>query len=135
MKPTKQDALIKKLEREYNQFRNHVLGLSKEQIFDRACEITAKEDIKGYIESEELSPNKINQLLSYTNPLDALYMLWLKQDTTKSDEMDNLLWYMCDYLPKKTNEDSVTIFPGNSQTVENTAYAYDDEELEDDFEM
>ncbi len=90
-----------KIQKEYKEFKTKILGLSKEEIYERSLEIVFKTHLSNYLQNEEIVDditvenfNKIDNLT-----LDALYSLYLN--------LDNLYYFddMCDDLLEEFNSD------------------------------
>ena len=79
---------FKKIEKEYEDFRNEVLSLSKEEIYNKSFEINFYVNVYEYLEFQEYDlPNKMT--------LSDLFEFYKKReylDCNNYEDMDILLW-------------------------------------------
>lgn len=91
--------VIEKMKAEFNQYQTETMKLSKEDIFDKAYEISTKLDIVGFFESNrQLTTKQIEILFSVQNTLDFLYDCWLILDVSKADDIIECLWIACSLI-------------------------------------
>ncbi len=104
MKPLKkidsENALNYFLEREFDNFEEDIIQKSKEEIFNRAYEITVKEEIKDVIKNMNLHRAEKEMLILQDNILDSIYQDWLKDDTPLGSSMENSIERSIDILTK-----------------------------------
>jgi len=74
------EKLIEKLDKEYENFLVELRENSFETLIERAYEIMSKQEIKDYIEFNDLEDYKIKALLKHENILEDLYDEWLGTD-------------------------------------------------------
>lgn len=100
MKIDSENALNYFLEREFDNFEEDIIQKSKEEIFDRAYEITVKEEIKDVIKNMNLHRAEKEMLILQDNILDSIYQDWLKDDTPLGSSMENSIERSIDILTK-----------------------------------
>lgn len=95
-----ENALNYFLEREFDDFKEDIIQKSKKEIFDRAYEITVKEEIKYVIKNMNLHRAEKEMLILQNNILDSIYQDWLKDDTPLGLSMENSIERSIDILTK-----------------------------------
>lgn len=76
--------LIQKINKEYEVFKNYILGQPKEEIFNRSAEIDFKTNIKEYLTNDdtEIGDTALENLsLIEGSILDDLYGVYIESDT------------------------------------------------------
>lgn len=81
------NELIKKIENELSEYKNHLMSLSKEEIMLASYETGIKECIAGYISSEvdDLTQIQLYKLATQDNALEALYKSYMDSDLSLND--------------------------------------------------
>ena len=69
-----------KIINEYQDYKNDLVNLNSEEIFNKSYESVIKKDLMYAIESCDLTSSECKRLLSLSNPLDDLYHEWLNND-------------------------------------------------------
>ena len=79
--------LIKRIENELSEYKNHLMSLSKEEIMLASYETGIKECIAGYITSEvdNLTQIQLYKLATQDNALEALYKSYMDSDLSLND--------------------------------------------------
>ncbi len=71
------EKLNKKLDEEYNKLCNEIKSKSKEEIIDRAYELTVKEELKEEIKNMDLYDKEITIMTDQQDLLNEFYNDWL----------------------------------------------------------
>lgn len=74
--------LVEKVERELDEYKNHLMSLSKEEIMLASYQMSIKECIAGYIVSEidTMSDELIFSLTTPKNTLESLFARYMSSD-------------------------------------------------------
>ena len=89
-KPSKSlnNTLNNFLEVEFEDFKESIMKQSKEEIFDKAYEITVKKEIKDMLGNMNLHRAEKEMLILNDNILDNIYKDWLMVDTPLGASME-----------------------------------------------
>lgn len=79
------EGLWERLRCDNESFREELLQKSPKEIYDKAYEITIKNDLLMLFEESDMSARKIDTLMSFSHPLDAMYQEWLDIDASHMD--------------------------------------------------
>lgn len=95
------NELKQKINEEYEEFKSHILNLTKEEIFERNYEIDFKTNMKEYLlnDDNEISDTVLENLsLIDGSILDELYGVYVESDTyyTFDDICEEILGYFED---------------------------------------
>lgn len=82
------EKLLRKMDREYQEFREKLEKLPANLALEHAFEDLAKRDILFAIEEDGLDDKQAKALLKLPKPLETCYQHWLKEET---DYMEVLL--------------------------------------------
>lgn len=74
------DKLIKKLEKEYENFISKIKDTGVDTAINNSYEIVIKQAIIDYISCEEIDNNELQALLKKDNLLNELYNEWMRTD-------------------------------------------------------
>lgn len=93
--------LIEKINIEYDEFKTNTLNLTKEEIFEKSCEIDFKTNLKEYLTNDdtEIGDTALENLsLIDGSILDELYGVYIESDTyyTYDDICEEILGYFED---------------------------------------
>jgi len=72
--------LQQKLDKEYEDFIEELKNERVDVIVERAYELVVKQSIMDYIQTQEMTANKINALLKEEKLLNSLYNKWMESD-------------------------------------------------------
>lgn len=81
------DLLYAKAEKEFSEYKNKLMQLPQEEVFNHSYETAIKQDLLCIFESEEFTQNEAKALYKLKNPVDACYQEWLNNDLSN---MENL---------------------------------------------
>lgn len=87
------EYLREKLNGEYRAFKERILSLSKEEIFDRSYEIDTMKNLHDILSDkiEDMDDTKVKELLGLEGILYLLYDRWMKQDDSIGEEIEMLV--------------------------------------------
>ena len=107
-------AVYDKMSNEFESFTEKLKKMTPMQVFDKAYEITMKQDILSLFDYEiTLSKNDLKILLGLSYPLDAVFQEWLDNDYSHMDMLrdtiDNLLTYHKGESEYSVNTEAVDI--------------------------
>lgn len=85
------EELIKKLDEEYKKFLEELREEPFETIIEKSYEIMSKQEIKDYIEYQNLDERKIKALLKQDEILEDFYDEWLGADGNFYSAMEYIL--------------------------------------------
>ncbi len=95
------------LEAEFKEFKNGLMKKSKEEIFDSAYEITAKQEIKDELKYMKLHRAEIEMLILQDDILNEFYHDWLDDDTPLGESMqpciEESIAVLTKYIGKRFN--------------------------------
>lgn len=77
--------------REMEALREELKGLTPEKILDRAYEFTMKNEFFLAVDNGDFSFRKVDALLTFEHPLDAIYDNWLHQDLSFDSVLEDSL--------------------------------------------
>lgn len=106
------NKLIEKLEREINEFKDALRGLSADEIMDNSYKLTCITEIKDYlIYDKDYSRFELKTLLKNTNILEECYDDWLSCDGNLRETLefsvdDTIDIIREDEVKKQRNKDS-----------------------------
>lgn len=71
-----------RIQKDYDEFKNKIIGLSKEEIFEKAFEIDFKTYLSSYLQTDDILENSVIENISTIEGsiLDELYTLYLNID-------------------------------------------------------
>ncbi len=81
------ELLYEKAQKEFDAYKNELMQLPQEEVFNHSYETAIKQDLLCTFENEELTQNEAKALYKLKNPLDACYQEWLNNDLSN---MENL---------------------------------------------
>lgn len=82
------DELVKKLEKEQQEYLKKIKEKGVDYVVERAYEITSRQCIIDYIECNAVELKNIKVLLSTENLLEDLYNEWLKTDGNFYEQLE-----------------------------------------------
>ena len=98
-------VLYAKANKEFDDLELELLGESKEEIIDRASEITDKTYILSFFESGMLlNAEQIMELLKLDNTLDACYEAWRAAKEYCPYKIKDVITEFADFLVEKSDE-------------------------------
>lgn len=80
-----------RVSREMAALREELSGLTPEKILDRAYEFTMKNEFFLAVDNGDFSFRKVDALLTFEHPLDAIYDNWLHQDLSFDSVLEDSL--------------------------------------------
>jgi hypothetical protein len=99
------EKLWERLQGENESFREEMLQKSPNEVYEKAYEITIKNDLLMLFEEINISARKIDTLMSFDYPLYAMYREWLDTDASHMDMLrdtvDNLIHEQDKYLQRQ----------------------------------
>lgn len=81
------DLLYEKAQKEFDDYKNELMQMPQEEVFNHSYETAVKQDLLCTFENEELTQTEAKALYKLTQPLDACYQEWLSNDMSN---MENL---------------------------------------------
>ena len=103
---TRMNKLYDRMNSEHEAFKEKLLKMSPKEVYSKAYEICMKDDILMLLENDAFSYRKIDTLLSFEYPLDAIYQEWLDTDSSHMDmlldSMNNLVEKQDRYLQNQS---------------------------------
>ena len=85
------EKLLRKMDREYQEFRGKLEKLPANLALEHAFEDLAKRDILFAIEEGGLDEKQAKALLKLPKPLETCYQYWLKEETDYMEVLSNSL--------------------------------------------
>ena len=85
------EKLLRKMDREYQEFRGKLEKLPANLALEHAFEDLAKRDILFAIEEDGLDDKQAKALLKLPKPLETCYQYWLKEETDYMEVLSNSL--------------------------------------------
>ena len=85
------EKLLRKMDREYQEFREKLEKLPANLALEHAFEDLAKRDILFAIEEDGLDDKQAKALLKLPKPLETCYQHWLKEETDYMEVLSNSL--------------------------------------------
>lgn len=93
----KEEKLIKRLERNYADYRAKIARMDTTEIFESIEEITATKEMYEYLsDRHRFEPGQLDYLLRFQNPLEVLCDLYVSGCWNKDDTMENIVQTACD---------------------------------------
>lgn len=93
----KEDKLLKRLDRNYADYRAKVARMDTQEIFQKAEKIAATKEIYEYLsDRHRFEPEQINYLLCFQNPLEVLRDQYVSCSWNKDDTLENIVQTACD---------------------------------------
>lgn len=86
-----EEKLLRKMDREYQNFRIKVEKLPTNLALNHAFEDLAKKDILFAVEEGALEEKQAKALLKLPKPLETCYQYWLKEETDYMETLSNSL--------------------------------------------
>ena len=95
-----------KVSKEFENFKEELLGLSKEEIFNEAYKISTLSDFVGMCEPDMsiFSLDEIKALLKEEYPVHTLYYEYMDSDAGSYSEKYDVVWYKLSNLVKQNKE-------------------------------
>ena len=85
------NALAEKLDKEYTEFCEKIMTKDKEEIFDKAYEITVKDELKEELKNMDLYDTEKEMIILQDDVLNEFYKDWLDCDVPLGDVLRNNL--------------------------------------------
>ena len=85
------NALAEKLDKEYTEFCERIMTKDKEEIFDKAYEITVKDELKEELKNMDLYDTEKEMIILQDDVLNEFYKDWLDCDVPLGDVLRNNL--------------------------------------------
>ena len=79
--------LYEKAEKEFQEYKNDLMQMDKEDIFEHSYETEIKQDLLCTFENEELTQTEAKSLYRLQNPLDSCYQEWLQNDRSIMEDL------------------------------------------------
>ena len=98
------DAIVKKVTKEFADFKNKLLELPKELIIEKAYEIAVKQEFVDELEYSDLYIEEKQALLKRDHLLDEFYNDWLDCDGRLSEALDYSFDETVTYLTRYYND-------------------------------
>lgn len=93
----KEEKLLKRLDRNYADYRAKVARMDTTEIFQRAEEIAATKEMYEYLgDRHQFEPEQIDYLLRFQNPLEILRDQYVSGDWNKDDTLESIVQTACD---------------------------------------
>ena len=99
------EKLLRKMDREYEDFRGKIEKLPANLALEHAFEDLAKRDILLAIEEGGLEEKQAKALLKLPKPLETCYQYWLKEETDYMETLSNSLQKTADREIKHQKEE------------------------------
>ncbi len=102
------NALVEKLDKEYKEFCNKIMLKDKKEIFDKAYEITVKDEIKEELKNMEMYDAEKEIIIAQDNILNEFYYDWLNSDIPLGDvlrcDLEESIATLTRYMGRKNNK-------------------------------
>lgn len=102
------NALAEKLDKEYKEFCNKIMLKDKKEIFDKAYEITVKDEIKEELKNMEMYDAEKEIIIAQDNILNEFYYDWLNSDIPLGDvlrcDLEESIATLTRYMGRKNNK-------------------------------
>lgn len=79
--------LYEKAEKEFQKYKNDLMQMDKEDIFEHSYETEIKQDLLCTFENEELTQTEAKSLYKLQSPLDSCYQEWLQNDRSIMEDL------------------------------------------------
>ena len=124
------EKLWERLQSDNESLKDTITQKSGFEAYERAYEICIKNDILMLFEESDISARKIDTLLSFKHPLDAMYQEWLDTDVSHMDMLrdtvENLIHEQDAYLQR---QDFITHGETPSEDISIWNAMYDGDEM------
>lgn len=102
------NALAEKLDKEYKEFCNKIMLKDKKEIFNKAYEITVKDEIKEELKNMEMYDAEKEIIIAQDNILNEFYYDWLNSDIPLGDvlrcDLEESIATLTRYMGRKNNK-------------------------------
>lgn len=93
----KEEKLLKRLDRNYTDYRAKIARLETQEIFQKAEEIAATKEMYEYLsDRHHYVPEQLDYLLLFQNPLEVLRDQYVSGCWNKDDVLENIVQTACD---------------------------------------
>lgn len=93
----KEEKLLKRLDRNYADYRAKVARMDTSKIFQRAIEIAATKEMYDYLsDRHRFEPEQLDYLLRFQNPLEVLRDQYVSGCWNKDDTLESTVQTACD---------------------------------------
>lgn len=124
------EKLWKRLQSENESLKETLLQKTAGEVYDKAYEISIKNDLLMLFDESNISAREIDTLLSFKHPLDAMYQEWLDTDVSHMDMLrdtvNNLIHEQDAYLQR---QDYITHGETPSEDIAVWNAMYDGDEM------